>query len=88
MFRKKKTAVKDAPVAAAGRAERPADAADTAGGALADAELAAVIAAAAAAYESDAGACDLVYRKLNRTTGPRTEWNLAGLREVLASRNI
>jgi hypothetical protein len=56
--------------------------------AVSDAEVVAVIAAALAAYQSEGVARDIVYRKINRTAGPRTEWNLAGLREVLASRDL
>jgi hypothetical protein len=81
MFGKKRRETPAAPGAANGFTATDGD-----GRAVVDAELAAVLAAAVAAYESDAARCDIVYRKINRTAGPRTEWNLAGLREVLASR--
>jgi hypothetical protein len=61
-----------------------------AGGAEApDSLLAAVIAAAIAACEEGGGAAGgLKVRKIDRTAGPRTAWNLAGLREVIASRDF
>jgi hypothetical protein len=77
------------PALFAAERESAIDVTDAAGDAVSDAELAAVIAAAVAAY-GDGGdaACELVYRKIDRAAGPRTAWNLAGLREVLASRGI
>jgi hypothetical protein len=86
MFGKKRKEA--AAEAAAHEKKSKLTATDGEGRAVADAELTAVIAAAVAAYESDAVRCDVVFRKIDRTAGPRTEWNLAGLREVLVSRSI
>jgi hypothetical protein len=60
------------------------------GDAVGDARIAAVIAAAVAAYQGGgaAAARDIVYRKIDRAAGPRTEWNLAGLREILENRGL
>ena len=58
------------------------------GGAVTDMELIAVICAAAAAYEEDAAGNCVWVRKIDRSAGRRTAWNLAGLREVIDSRRI
>jgi hypothetical protein len=87
MFRKKKSAVKQTPSAA-----QPAAGIRTTGEGGAEQAgdlLAAVLAAAVAAYEEGGGVTDgLRVRKIDRTAGPRTAWNLAGLREVIASRDF
>jgi hypothetical protein len=75
-------------IGAADPAENAIGAAELAKSAVSDTELAAVITAAVMAYRSETAVCDIVYRKIDRTAGPRTAWNLAGLREVLTSRSI
>jgi hypothetical protein len=54
-----------------------------------DARTMTAIMAAIAAYEGgEAASCELVVRKINRTAGPRTAWNLAGLGEAIDSRRV
>ena len=55
------------------------------------AELAAVISAAIAAFESDkcgGSISNLVVRRINRVSGPITAWNSAGLEDCMRSRRM
>jgi hypothetical protein len=85
MFGRKRKAPSGDPQVAAESAIGAADVADSA---ASDAELAAVIAAAVTAFRNEGAAGGVIYRKIDRTAGPRTAWNLAGLREALASREL
>ena len=53
-----------------------------------DSELAAVIAAAIAAFESGSASSSLIVRKINRASGPALAWNAAGRAELIDSRRI
>lgn len=57
--------------------------------AKADAELIAVISAAIAAYEGEAGATtNLIIRKIDRTAGVIPAWGVAGNREQIDTRRM
>ena len=56
---------------------------------LADTELAAVIAAAIAAFEGSGGGSDsLIVRRISRVSGKGTTWNVAGRADCIESRKL
>jgi hypothetical protein len=58
------------------------------GSRVTDGEVIAAVSAAIAAYEEETTFDGFTYRKLNRTAGARTAWNLAGNRETIESRLV
>jgi hypothetical protein len=86
LFGKKKTVAAEPEAAATiilGDADATASAADTP-----DDEIAAVIAAAIAAYEAEQYKQTLYIRKLNRTAGARPAWGVAGMTEAIDTRRM
>lgn len=74
--------------AAAAAAPAPAASAETVAGTADDGALAAVIAAAIAAYEGGTAEPDLIVKRIRRVSGPSTVWSNAGRNESIDSRKI
>lgn len=69
-------------------AATPSVAAPAANTATTDGTLAAVIAAAIAAYQNDGGTGNLVVRKIKRLSGESTTWSNAAIEDCIESRRF